>query len=85
MAVQYFTHRGQDEQSEFKQLFTIDPELLDIDNISANLRDRILVISVLKMLHNIEVQATRIPISMSKKEEVTPDDTVARDTEEGKD
>ena len=63
-AIRYPTHphRGREVQSEFEQLFPIDPELLYIDTISATLRDGLLVVSATKVPKQAEPKGRRIPI-----------------------
>ena len=84
-AIRYFTHRGQEVHSEFEQLFTIDPELLDIDTISATLRDGLLVVSATKVPKKAERKGRRIPVTMTKIEEVTQIETLVGDSVEGED
>jgi len=61
--VRKYRQHGQVVQSEFDQIFTIDPTILDIDHITANLSDGVLVVSAPKVKRRVELQERRkIPI-----------------------
>jgi len=60
-----YKHRGQLIKSEFDQMFTIDPANLDVEHISANLSDGILVVSAPKLKPRLP-KKTSIPIKFGK-------------------
>ena len=58
-----YRQHGQVITSEFDQMFTIDPSILDVEQISANLSDGVLVVSAPKLSARVESQETVIQIT----------------------
>jgi Molecular chaperone (small heat shock protein) len=60
---------GQIVSTEFDQMFTIDPTVLDVDKIEASLSDGVLVVSVPKLTPSQEVMGEKkIPITIQNKD-----------------
>ena len=59
---------GETAITEFDQMFTIDPSILDISNIEARLTDGVLVITAPKLLRTEKKERT-IPIAVDKENE----------------
>lgn len=64
-----YKQHGQIVSTEFDQMFTIDPSVLDVDQIEARLSDGVLVVSVPKLTATQEVIGDKkIPITIQTKD-----------------
>ena len=60
--VRKYRQEGQVVRTEFDQIFTIDPNVLDIERITANLSDGVLVVSAPKLDREVKLKQRKIPI-----------------------
>ena len=60
--IRKYRRYGQNIQSEFDKVFTIDPNIVDIGKITANLSDGVLVVSAPKLKKRRDLHERKIPI-----------------------
>ncbi len=87
--IRKYRRYGQNIQSEFDKVFSIDPNIVDIGKITANLSDGVLVVSAPKLKKRKDLHERKIPILTNRDDgeflkdqsDVDPTDSSVLDTD----